>query len=215
MNTDINIVVADDHPLLRNGVVRTLQARQGLNVLGEADDAESAIKTCAACHPDLVLLDISMPGGGIQAAEEISKLPSAPKIVMLTVSENEDDVIDSLKAGAQGYVLKGVKADELISVVESVYAGDTFIPPSLATQVLMETNNPSSKAKSFGKLLQELSERELEILNLVSEGLSNKEVGMALELQEKTVKHHMTSIMAKLHVRNRVEAAVQASKHLN
>lgn len=213
MKGRIGVVVADDHPLLRDGVIRTLQSQEGIDVLGEAEDAESAFEQCYICRPDIVLLDISMPGGGIQAARKISEMRNAPKIIMLTVSEAEEDVIESLKAGAQGYVLKGVKAEELVSVVKSVHGGESFIPPSLAAQVLLEMNNPTPKHIAFDELILELTRRELDILKLVSEGKSNKEIGRALELQEKTVKHHMTSIMGKLQVRNRVEAAVKAADY--
>ena len=207
------VVIADDHPLLRDGVIRTLQSQRGIDVLGEAEDAETAFEQCYICRPDIVLLDISMPGGGIDAARRISEMQNAPKIVMLTVSEDEEDVIESLKAGAQGYLLKGVKAEELVSVIRSVHAGESFIQPSLAAQVLLEMNNPTPKTTAFDELIQELTNRELDILKLVSEGKSNKEIGRALDLQEKTVKHHMTTTMSKLKVRNRVEAAVKASDY--
>lgn len=210
MTRSIGVVVADDHPLLRDGVIRTLQSREGIDVLGEADSAKTAIEQVRTCRPDIALLDISMPGSGIEAAREISALPSAPRIIMLTVSEEDDDVVDALKAGASGYVLKGVNADELVSVIRTVHGGQSYIPPSLAAQVLIAMNNPEPEAPATDDLLDSLTARETQILRLVSVGKSNKEVGRELDLQEKTVKHHMTNILQKLHSKNRVEAAVKA-----
>ncbi len=147
MSKSISIVVADDHPLFRDGVIRTLQSRPNMDVLGEAASADEAVHRVADCKPDIVLLDISMPGSGIEAARRISLLKFPPRIVMLTVSEAEDDIIAALKAGAHGYVLKGVGADELVSVVRSVYEGQSYIPPALAAQVLMAMNNPKPESQ--------------------------------------------------------------------
>ena len=210
MTRSISVVVADDHPLLRDGVIRTLQSQGGIDVLGEADSAESAIEQVRTCRPDIALLDISMPGNGINAAREIAALPAAPRIIMFTVSEEDDDVVDALKAGASGYVLKGVGAEELVAVIRNVHGGQSYIPPSLAAQVLIAMNNPAPAVPATDELLDSLTNRETQILRLVSVGKSNKEVGLELDLQEKTVKHHMTSILSKLHAKNRVEAAVKA-----
>ncbi len=153
-----------------------------------------------------------MPGSGIEAARAIAAQPSAPRIIMLTVSEDEDDVVDALKAGANGYVLKGVDADALVSVIHSVHGGQSYIPPALAAQVLIAMNNPHPEPPAAGELLESLTARETQILQLVSVGKSNKEVGRELDLQEKTVKHYMTSILQKLHAKNRVEAAIKAQE---
>ena len=212
MSKSISIVVADDHPLFRDGVIRSLQSRPDIDVLGEAGSADEAVQRVADCKPDIVLLDISMPGSGIEAARRISVLKFPPRIVMLTVSEAEDDIIAALKAGAHGYVLKGVGADELVSVIRAVHDGQSYIPPALAGQVLMAINDPKPASRSNDQLIDSLSARETEILRLVAIGKSNKEVGRALNLQEKTVKHYMTIILQKLHVKNRVEAAVKAQE---
>ncbi len=215
MSRSIGVVVADDHPLLRDGVIRTLQSHEGIDVLGEADSGSSAVSQCVTCRPDVALLDISMPGNGINAIKEITSLPRPPKIIMLTVSEQEDDVVSALKAGANGYVLKGVSGEELVSVVRSVFAGESYIPPSLAAQVLLSMSAPAKIEQSDSELINSLTDREVEILKLVAKGQSNKEVGRHLDLQEKTVKHYMTSILHKLQVRNRVEAAVKANEIWN
>lgn len=215
MSNSIGIVVADDHPLLRDGVVRTLQNQPNIDVLGEAGTAEEAVQRVIDCRPDIALLDISMPGSGIEAARQISQLKFPPRIIMLTVSESEDDIMAALKAGAHGYVLKGVNAEELVSVVRSVHDGQSYIPPSLAAQVLMAMSEPKSKKPASDDLIDTLSSRETDILKLVAMGKSNKEVGLELDLQEKTVKHYMTIILQKLQVKNRVEAALRAQEAWN
>lgn len=212
MSRSIGVVVADDHPLLRDGVIRTLQSHEGIDVLGEANSATTALEQCVACRPDVALLDISMPGNGISAIKGIAALPRPPKIIMLTVSEQEDDVVNALKAGATGYVLKGVSGEELINVVRSVHAGESYIPPSLAAQVLLSMSAPAKIEQTDNELMDSLTKREIEILKLVAKGNSNKEIGRFLDLQEKTVKHYMTSILKKLGARNRVEAAVKANE---
>ncbi len=156
-----------------------------------------------------------MPGSGIEAARQISQLKFPPRIIMLTVSESEDDIMAALKAGAHGYVLKGVNAEELVSVVRSVHDGQSYIPPSLAAQVLMAMSEPKSKKPASDDLIDTLSSRETDILKLVAMGKSNKEVGLELDLQEKTVKHYMTIILQKLQVKNRVEAAIRAQEAWN
>ncbi len=210
MSNPIGVVVADDHPLLRDGVVRTLLSQQGIEVLGEADSADGAVEQVIKAQPDIALLDISMPGSGIEAARRISEMGTSTRIVMLTVSEEDDDVAEALKAGAHAYVLKGVKAQELVDVIRDVDAGGTYIHPLLATQALFAAGKPMEKSPVNDPHIKSLTEREREILKLVSVGKSNREVGTELDLQEKTIKHHMTSILKKLQVKNRVEAALKA-----
>ncbi len=209
----IRIVIADDHPLFREGVARTLSEDAGLLVLGQAQDAPGAVELTQRMTPDLLLLDISMPGGGgLQALRQVMALPNPPKVAMLTASEEDDEVMQALKAGALGYVLKGVGSRELVGIVKDLARGQSYVSPSLAGRLLAAMRG-GQKAKAANPL-EDLSKREEEILRLVAEGKSNKEVGLALDLQEKTVKHYMTSILQKLHLRNRVEAAVFAREHL-
>jgi DNA-binding NarL/FixJ family response regulator len=207
MTDAISIVVADDHPLFRDGVVNSLRATDDLVVVGEAADAPSAIALVQQHLPDVALLDIAMPGGGIRAAADIATTAPATKIVMLTVSEDEDDLLAAMKAGAKGYVLKGVSARELTGVVRSVHAGDVYVAPALAWDLLREMSKPRQKDP-----LGELTPREREVLELVATGLSNQEVAARLSLAEKTIKHYMTNILAKLQVRSRVEAALLAQR---
>lgn len=208
----IRIAVADDHPLYREGVARSLADDAAFAVVGQAADADAAVDLVQRLAPDIVLLDISMPaGGGISALRRIMALPAPPKVAMLTVSEDDDDVMQALKAGAVGYILKGVGSRELLSIVRDVARGQSYVSPTLAARILSAMREGAERRS--GNPMDDLSKREEDILKLVAEGKSNKEVGRALDLQEKTVKHYMTAILQKLHVRNRVEAAVMARDH--
>ncbi len=210
MNDKVKLVIADDHPLYRDGVVRTLTKEPDLDVVGEGASADEAVSLVRTHLPDLVLLDISMPGGGLSAARRIAEAFPAIKIVMLTVSERDDDVHEALKAGALGYVLKGVGGAELVRVVRDAAKGSAYVSPELAARLLKEVGEPSVKAARPADLLATLTAREREVLEHVADGKSNKEVARVLDLQEKTVKHYMTNILKKLRVRNRVEAAILA-----
>ena len=208
----IRLVLADDHPIYRDGVARIL-AEAGIEVVAQAEDGEAAATQTLRHAPDLVLLDISMPkGGGLGALRQIMQMDSPPKVAMLTASEDEAQVMQALKLGAAGYVLKGVGASELVEVVRDLAAGRSYVSPGLAGRLLVAMRgNPAGAAAP--NPLADLSRREEDILNFVAQGLSNKEVGARLDIQEKTVKHYMTSILQKLHVRNRVEAAMLARNH--
>jgi len=210
MNDKVTLVVADDHQLYREGVVRTLTEQPDLDVVGEGASGDEAVSLVAAHMPDLVLLDISMPGGGLSAARRIAEAFPAVKIVMLTVSEQDDDVHEALKMGALGYVLKGIGGAELVRVVRDVATGSSYVSPALAARLLKEVGESGGKVTHPSGRLAALTDREREILEQVADGMSNKEVARALDLQEKTVKHYMTNILKKLQVRNRVEAAILA-----
>jgi two-component system nitrate/nitrite response regulator NarL len=210
MANRLRVLIADDHPLYRDGVARTLAERAGFQVVGACGSAEDAVALAERHRPELVLLDISMPGGGIEAARRIAGLGGATKIVMLTVSELDEDVMAALKAGAHGYALKGIGASELVDIVRTVASGGSFVSPTLAARLLKGMQDPCRREGLGSDPLAGLAPREEQILELVAKGLSNKEVARELDLQEKTVKHYMTSILQKLHVRNRVEAALLA-----
>ena len=204
MSELIRLVVADDHPMFRAGVVATLGAADDMCVVAEASDAATAMRLVKEHLPDVALLDIAMPGGGLNAARDITSTCPATRVVMLTVSEHEDDLLAAMKAGASGYVLKGAPASELMNVLKTVNAGEVYVAPGLAWGLLREMSKPRSAP------LDELSTREREVLELVAAGLSNQEIGERLGLAEKTIKHYMTSILGKLRVRSRVEAALLA-----
>ena len=203
----IRILVADDHPLFREGVVHSLAAEPDFAVVGQASSGEEALRLARELLPDVVLLDVGMPGwGGIVAAEKIATACPAAKIVMLTVLEDEDKLLASFKAGARAYVLKGVSAHDLAAVVRSVAQGEVYVTPSLAAGVLLALSRNHSPQDP----LEGLTAREAEILKLVARGMTNREIGEQLHLSEKTIKHYVTNILEKLHVRSRVEAALLA-----
>ena len=207
----LQIAIVDDHPLFRSGVADALKRHGGFDIVAEGGSADEAIAIAGQKLPDVMLLDVSMPGGGVHAVREISQSYPVVKVVMLTVSEDEDDVTASLRAGARGYILKGVAARELISILRAVASGDVYVTPSLAATLLFEMTGATA-AKSPLSPLDDLTDRERQILEQVAAGDSNKEIAASLQLSEKTVKHHMTNILQKLQVRNRVEAALMARK---
>ena len=209
MNDVLHVAIVDDHPLFREGVAHTLGAQPGIQVVGEGESASDAVRIATEQLPDIILLDVSMPGGGLNAVRQIAHAVPVVKIVMLTVSEEEEDVTAALRAGARAYVLKGVAARELVRILRDVAAGEVYVTPSLAANLLFEMTSASAN-RSAGTPLDELTDRERQILELVAGGDSNKEIAAQLYLSEKTVKHHMTNILQKLQVRNRVEAALLA-----
>ena len=210
MTEPIRVLVVDDHPLFRQGVVQALGAERNLKIVGEAASGEEALKLACALLPDVVLLDISMPGwGGLVTAEKITTACPATVIVMLTVSEDKDTLLAAFKAGARAYVLKGVSARELANVLRSAVAGEVYVSPSLASEMLVSLTRGSAPDP-----LQELTDRERDILSLIGTGLTNREIGERIFLSEKTIKHYVTNILQKLQVRSRVEAALLAAQRV-
>lgn len=206
----IRIAVIDDHPLYRQGVVSTLSRESDIVVVGEGGSADEAVSICRRELPELVLLDIRMPGNGLAAADEINKTCPATQIVMLTVSEDEEDVVEAFRVGARAYILKGVSAKELTEILRAVHGGEVRVPQALAARVLVEMTGKSGD--DSGGVIGTLTDRERQILERVASGDSNKEIGYDLQISEKTVKHYMTNVLQKLHARNRVEAALLAHK---
>lgn len=207
MAGNISVVVIDDHSLFRAGVIQTLDLDPDIEVVGEGGTGDAAVELAERLRPDIILLDISMPGNGIEAARKIAARAGAPRVIMLTVSEDDDNVIAALEAGAVGYILKGIESAHLIAAVKNVAAGDSFVSPNLTLRLLSGV-----REKLMPSALDCLSEQEKRTLQLVAKGMSNREVGAKLGILEKTVKFHMTRIMAKLKVRNRVEASLLAQK---
>ena len=208
MTPRTRILIADDHPLYREGVARTLNEDPALEVVGTAHDGEEALQLAGTLAPDLVLLDLSMPGaGGLAALRRLRAQWPDLRVAILTASEEDHDVIEALKAGAQGYVLKGIGGAELLAAVKDLARGQTYVSPHLAGRMLEVMR---SEREGRAAAPQRLTAREEEILRELSEGKSNKEIARVLAIQEKTVKHHVTVILQKLQVRNRTEAALKA-----
>jgi len=205
--TAIRIALVDDHPLLREGVARSLADTGDFIVCGEGATAADALQLARDARPEMLLIDLSMPGGGLSVLANIKRESPALKIVVLTASEAQEDVTGALNAGVEGYVLKGVGSKALAEILRSVWAGETYVPPVLAARMLASLKS-AFDAPGPSNPISALTAREREILGLVSNGRSNKEVARELMLQEKTVKHHMTSVLSKLKVRNRTEAAM-------
>ena len=201
----ITIIVVDDHPLFREGVVTTLLESGIFDVVDQASAKDEAIIKAQKHLPDLMLLDVSMPGGGIETANEITRLVPMVKIVMLTVSEQDQDVQSALKAQARGYVLKGVASEELLRILREIHMGNSYIPSNLAANLLMRDSESKDSPEEF-----DLNDRERQILEKLAAGMSNREIAEQVFLSEKTIKHYMTNIMHKLHVSNRVQAAIKA-----
>lgn len=208
MTEKIRVLVVDDHPLFRQGVVHSLSTAPGIAVVGEASSGEEALAIASELMPDIVLLDMSMPGwDGLITTQKITTVCPATGVVILTVSEDRDTLLAAFKAGARAYVLKGVAAQELLKVVSAVASGEVYVSPSLAAEVLVSMHrHPASDP------LQELTVREHEILEFIGAGLTNREIGDRLHLSEKTIKHYVTNIFQKLQVRSRVEAALVSAK---
>jgi len=205
----IRILLADDHPMFREGVAHSLGCEPDFKVIAQTASGEEAVELAQRWAPDVALLDITMPGiGGIEAAARIAASVPEVRILMLTVSEDKDNLMAALKAGAHGYVLKGASASELRAIVRRVAGGEAFVTPALATRLLVEFSRPQVRDP-----LSELTTREHDVIELLSLGSSNREIAEKLHLAEKTVKHYVTCILQKLHARSRTEAALIAVQH--
>ncbi|RUM25097.1 DNA-binding response regulator [Rhizobium vallis] len=201
--TAITIGVVDDHPLFREGVTRSLSEISNFVVVGEGASSDDAAMIASNNRPDVMLLDVSMPGGGLSAIGEVLALSPSTKILMLTVSEEVDTLLGALQRGAMGYVLKGVGSRGLAEAIRTILSGSRYISPTMSAKVMESSLQGGSSEKNS------LTPREREVMDLVAQGLSNKHIGLRLGLQEKTVKHHMTQILSKLGASNRTEAALQ------
>lgn len=208
MDSRIRIGIVDDHPLLRDGVAMALQKIDDFEVVGQGESADDAVEIAASLTPDLLLMDVNMPGDSFVAARAITAASPGVKIMMLTVSESIEDAYSAFEAGAQGYALKGISGRELVAAIRSVVDGETFITAKLASKLLGNIRKQASDKQKV-----ELSYREEQVIREVAKGLTNREVALKLDLSEKTVKYYMTNVMYKLHARNRTEAVVAVRRH--
>lgn len=199
----MRIIVVDDHPIFRKGLTMSLEESGDLTVCGEGASGGDALALARDLQPDVVLLDLSMPDGGLAVLPALCRENPTLKVAVLTASEDSDDLMAALDAGAAGYIVKGIGTRGLIEAVRAIAGGEGYVAPALAARVLGEKRRDVP-----AKALDQLTAREDEILRLVAEGHSNKEIARRAGLQEKTVKHHMTRILQKLNARNRTEAAL-------
>ena len=213
------ILIVDDHALFRVGIRNILEKEDDFDVVGEADDSRSAFDRAVETSPDIVLMDLSLPPpGGIETTQRIKReLPSAG-IVVLAVSEDEDALFDAIKAGAAAFILKDVGPDDLVTIIRRVAIGEylindkVFAKPAVASRVLKEFRELAVYGQEAAPIFAPLSPREVEILDNIAQGMTNKQVAYALSISEQTVKNHMSSILRKLSVNDRTQAVVYAMR---
>jgi DNA-binding NarL/FixJ family response regulator len=208
----IRVLIVDDHALFRRGLIQVLQFEDGIEVVGEAEDGEDAVAKCEELAPDVLLMDVRMPrASGIEATRRLAESMPAMKILMLTVSDEEDDLYEAIKAGAAGYLLKEISIEEVADAVRAVMQGQTLISPSMASKLIQEFNALAKRAEEKQQVpAPKLTDRELEVLKLVAQGLTNREIADQLYISENTVKNHVRNILEKLHLHSRMEAVVYA-----
>jgi len=207
----IRILLVDDHTLFRKGLVSLLSTQKDFVIVGEASNGLEAIDKAKEFMPDIILMDIWMPKcNGLDATKRIKEEMPYVKIVMLTVSDDDYTLFEAIKAGAQGYLLKNLEPQELFELIRGVIRGEAPISRSLAAKILDEFAKTSKRGDSLNKVSPGLTAREKEVLQLLVEGASNKDIAKKLNITENTVKNHLRNIMEKLHLQNRVQLAVYA-----
>ena len=205
------ILLVDDHVLFRKGLTALLSERPDIQVVGEARDGLEAIEAAREFLPDVILMDVNMPRcDGLEATRRIKREMPHVKIVILTVSDDDQHLFEAIKSGAQGYLLKDLEPYQLYDLLESISRGDAPLSGSIATKILKEFSRPSSVSAQEPEVMDELTPRETNILLLVAEGKSNKDIASELVISENTVKIHIRNILEKLHLQNRIQAAVYA-----
>ncbi|RFB29549.1 DNA-binding response regulator [Bacillus sp. ALD] len=207
----IKILIADDHHVVRKGLVFFLQTQPDLEIVGEASNGEEALKLATSLEPHIVLMDLSMPVlDGIEATKELKKQAPHIQVMILTSFSDQDHVIPALEAGASGYQLKESDPDELVAAIRKLMNGENQLHPKVTTHLLTRLTKSSEKKVNF---IDHLTKREKEVLKEIAKGKSNKEIGVALHITEKTVKTHVSNILSKLGVQDRTQAALYAVQH--
>jgi DNA-binding NarL/FixJ family response regulator len=222
MTAPVRIVVADDHEVVRSGFAALLGTQPDFSVVGTAADGAAAVRMCGTLSPDVVLMDVRMPGvDGIEATRQLmacggdpppppSRVPRVPRVLILTTFDLDEYVFDALRAGASGFLLKDVTAERLFDAVRVVAAGEALLAPAVTRKLICEFTRLRSRAAVPGPVLASLTPRETEVLRLVAEGLSNTEIAVRLVVTEETVKTHVSHILSKLGLRDRTQAVVVA-----
>lgn len=215
----IRIVIADDHALLRQGIKNVLSLEPDFDVIGEAADGAEAIYKVDNLKPDILLLDVNMPRlNGLEVTKQLKQASAPVKVIILTMHDDESYVLEVIKSGAVGYLLKDIEPGMLVKAIRIVFAGQSFIYPTLAQRLFGELSRQEEKRLEVPQMLERRKEerltyREVEVLQLIGQGMSNQEIAKKLYLSEKTVKNHLTNIFRKINVVDRTQAVLYAIKH--
>ncbi len=206
----LRVLLVDDHDLFRTGL-RNLLEKQGLDIVGEAATGSEAVAHVDELSPDVVVMDLNMPGmGGVEATRHIVEAAPLARVVMLTISDEDSDVTDAILAGACGYLLKDASIEELVAGIRAAARGEALISPHIAGKVLQRVRATSAHSGIEALIRTELSEREIEVLKLIANGQDNALIAAELHISPKTVKNHISNILMKLQIDNRIQAAVYA-----
>ena len=212
-NKGINVMIADDHVLVREGLKQLLELETDIDVIAQAGDGKEAVEQALEYTPDVVLLDINMPRmNGIEVLRRFKDLGVKSKVIMLTIHEDKEYLFETMKIGANGYVLKDSDSDSLIKAIKGVNNGETYIQPSISSLLVEDMDRKDNESNKELLKIKSLTKREYEVLTLIAEGLSNRSIADKLYISEKTVKNHVSSILKKLEVNDRIQAAIFAFK---
>lgn len=202
----VSVFLVDDHPVVRQGLRTFLETLDDIEIVGEAENGEDALVAIEEALPDVVLMDLVLPGmDGIDATRRVREVSPSTRVIVLTSFADDEKVFPAIKAGAAGYLLKDVEPNDLADGIRAVHAGEALLHPSVAAKLMQEVASPGPRAPGSG-----LTDRELEVLRLIARGMSNREIAKDLTVSEKTVKTHVSNILAKLHLADRTQAALYA-----
>jgi DNA-binding NarL/FixJ family response regulator len=207
---ELRVLIVDDHDLFRTGL-RNLLEQEGVNVVGEAASGQAAIRLVSDLAPDVVIMDLNMPGlTGVETTRQLSGIAPLTRVVVLTISADDEDVMNAVMAGACGYLLKDSSIQDLITGIRAAAEGESLISPQIAAKVLQRLRSQSTSEDAAATIRAELSDREVEVLKLIANGKDNAQIARELFISPKTVKNHISNILMKLQIDNRIQAAVYA-----
>lgn len=211
----IRIILADDHPIVREGLHTLLETQPDFEVIAECANGDEALQTTARLKPDMLLLDLEMPGkDGVETMRQLSQMPQRPRVIVFTAFDDDDRIIHVLQAGADGYLLKEAPRDEIFKSIRVTMNGGSMLQPLVASKLLHHVGQQRTTPRLANAIspVEELTERELEVLHLLAQGMPNKEIASHLIISERTAKFHVSSIMSKLGATNRTEAVALAAQ---